>query len=47
VLDARHAALVTRDGRRAYPVGDGIPVLLADDGIALDAGAPAQAQPGD
>ena len=29
------AALVTRDGKLAYPIVDGIPVLLEDRGILL------------
>ena len=28
------AALVTRDGRTAYRVDDGIPVMLSDEGVA-------------
>ena len=31
------AALVREDGRVAYPVRDGIPVLIAEEGIALGA----------
>lgn len=31
-----HAALLTHDGKRAYRVDDGIPVLLAEEAIAMD-----------
>ena len=35
VTEALPEALVTRDGKLAYPVIDGIPVLLEDRGIVL------------
>jgi uncharacterized protein YbaR (Trm112 family) len=35
VTEPLEEALVTRDGRLAYPVRDGIPVLLEEDGIVL------------
>lgn len=36
VVDSRIAQLlVTRDGKLAYPIKDGIPVLLEDQGIEL------------
>lgn len=35
VTEPLQEALVTRDGRLAYPIRDGIPVLLEEQGILL------------
>ena len=43
VSDTLEDALVTRDGKLAYPVRDGIPILLGEQGISmtqLDAQSP-------
>ena len=34
--EAIQAALLSHDGKRAYRVDDGIPVLLAEEAIAMD-----------
>ena len=36
VAEPLHEALITDDGKRIYPVADGIPVLLEDDSIGLE-----------
>jgi uncharacterized protein YbaR (Trm112 family) len=35
VVDRIEAALVRHDGKVAYPVRDGIPIMLVEEGIAL------------
>jgi uncharacterized protein YbaR (Trm112 family) len=37
VADRIEAALVRHDGKVAYPVRDGIPIMLVEEGIALGA----------
>jgi uncharacterized protein len=36
LAEALREALVTDDGKRMYPVADGIPVLLAGESVVLD-----------
>lgn len=36
LAEALREALVTDDGKRMYPVADGIPVLLSGESVALD-----------
>ena len=35
LINELHEALITRDGKFAYPIANGIPILLAGQGIAL------------
>ena len=35
LVDELHEALITRDGKFAYPIENGIPILLEGHGIAL------------
>ena len=36
VSNPLHEALITDDGKRIYPVDDGIPVLLEDESISME-----------
>lgn len=36
IIDPLQEALVTDDGKRVYPINDGIPVLLEDQSISLE-----------
>lgn len=36
VANALNEALITDDGKRIYPVDDGIPVLLEDESISME-----------
>ena len=36
LAEAQSEALVTDDGKRIYPVSDGIPVLLEDESISME-----------
>ena len=35
LINELHEALITRDGKFAYPIENGIPILLEGQGIAL------------